>query len=71
MQGQITIAEYLESIKPIPVDIVGLCDDAACPKCGYEFLDPKENDLPACPHCKTRVDWTRWHMINDPEEVEN
>lgn len=70
MNGQITIAEYLDSIEPLMVDIVGLCDDAACPKCGYEFMDPKENDLPACPICGCKVDWARWHYVNDPE-VEN
>jgi len=68
MMKQITIDEYLQSLKPIPVDIMGLCDDAYCPKCGYGFMDPEENDLPACPVCGCKVDWARWHRINDPEE---
>lgn len=68
MNGQITIWEYMEDLKPIPVDIMGLCDDAYCPKCGRGFLDPQENDLPSCPFCGQRVDWTRWHYLNDNEE---
>lgn len=71
MMEQITIEQYLQSLKPISVDIIGLCDDAVCPICGYEFMDPKENDLPACPICNCKVDWARWHKINDPEENEN
>lgn len=64
--GQMDIYDYLkEQNKVYQVDIIGLCDDAVCPKCGYEFLDPKENDLPECPVCKTKVDWTRWHLLND------
>lgn len=70
--GQIDLFEYLEQLNRIyPVDIRGLCDDAVCPICGYEFMDPKENDLPACPICNCKVDWARWHKINDPEEDEN
>lgn len=65
IKGQMTIFDYLEEQKPIPVDIYGLCDDAYCPKCGRGFLDPQENDLPRCPLCGCRVDWTRWHQIND------
>jgi hypothetical protein len=53
--------------KVYKVDIVGICDDARCPKCGYEFLYPSETDLERCPECKTYVDWTPWHIKNDKE----
>lgn len=57
------------NIKKISVDIQGICDDAVCPTCGRDFLYPQENDLEACPYCKQRVDWKRWHDINDEEEA--
>ena len=53
--------------KVYKVDIVGICDDARCPKCGYEFVYPSETDLERCPECKTYVDWTPWHRKNDKE----
>ena len=56
-------------VKRISVDIVGICDDAVCPICGHEFLYPQENDLEICPGCGQRMDWTRWHYINDNEEI--
>lgn len=56
-------------IKPVSVDIVGICDDAVCPICGHEFLYPQENDLEICPGCGQRMDWSRWHYINDNEEI--
>ena len=65
IDGQISMFEYIEHIKPRPVDIMGICDDAYCPECGYGFMDPKENDLPECPICKCKVDWTPWHRAND------
>ena len=55
-------------VKRVQVDIVGICDDAVCPICGHEFLYPKENDMEICPGCGQRMDWTRWHNINDNEE---
>ena len=69
MKGQITITEYLaERNTPHPVNIMGLCDDAYCPECGYGFMDPRENDLPECPICKCKVDWTPWHRANDGDD---
>ena len=65
MQGQITIFEYMEQIKPKDVDIRGLCDDAYCPTCGYCFKDWEGEKDCDCPECKTKLDWTRWHILND------
>lgn len=65
--NQITIFEYLESIKPRPVEIMGLCDDAYCPECGYCFWETRELDCKKCPICGTYVDWTPWHRANDEE----
>ena len=63
---------WWKEINPIPVDIVGICDDAVCPICGHEFLYPKENDMKICPGCGQRMDWSRWHYINDNEsELQN
>ena len=53
------------SEEKVPVNIVGLCDDAQCPKCGRFFMDPMEIDLEYCPNCKCRVDWEPWHRAND------
>lgn len=58
IDGQITIFEY---IKPIPVDIKGLCDDGYCPVCGVALDDL----VPECPYCKTRLNWDRWKIINE------
>ena len=49
------------------VEIKGLCDDAYCPECNYEFWETKEMDCERCPVCGTRVDWTPWHMANDED----
>lgn len=54
------------------LDIVGICDDPVCPNCGYEFETTRtcknyEVDCERCPECHVKVDWTRWHRINDDE----
>ena len=48
------------------VNIKGICDDAYCPNCNYEF-DDKEVDCARCPECKTWISWSSWHRINDQE----
>lgn len=65
--GQMNIFEFLKSERIHPVEIKGLCDDAYCPECGYEFWETREMDCERCPVCGTRVDWTPWHMANDEE----
>jgi hypothetical protein len=55
------------------LDIVGICDDPVCPKCGYEFETTRsckgyEVDCERCPECHVKVDWTLWHRINDKED---
>lgn len=52
---------------PMSVDIKGICDDAYCPICGYQFWYPEENDKEYCPECGQRMDWKRWHEVNDEE----
>ena len=68
IDGQISIFEYLEHMKPRAVDIRGICDDAYCPECGYCLDERIELDCERCPVCNLRIDWTRWHRINDVEE---
>lgn len=65
MDGQITIFEYLDSIPPRPVEIIGLCDDAYCPECGNPLDEYKELDCETCPHCHIKIDWSPWHRKND------
>lgn len=65
IDGQMLLEEWMDKNKPISVDIVGLCDDAVCPICGHEFLYPEENDRKYCPECGQRMNWDRWHYIND------
>ena len=48
----------------VPVIIKGLCDDAYCPKCDYA-LDEIQSCDKACPKCRTPLDWTPWHKLND------
>ena len=69
LPGQLNIYDFLpDPNKVYELDIRGLCDDAHCPKCGYCFMD-HETDMAACPVCHIRVDWTRWHRINDDDGV--
>lgn len=66
MNGQISIFEYLERVNTVrEVDIMGLCDDAYCPECGYSFKEWLGEVDCDCPQCKTKLDWTRWHRVND------
>lgn len=69
--GQISIFEYIaEKDRSHELEIKGLCDDPYCPECGYEFWTCSNNseiDCERCPSCGIRVDWTRWHRINDEE----
>lgn len=54
-------------IQRYPVAIRGICDDAYCPKCGYEFRDD-ETDCNMCPMCNTYLEWSTYHILNDEEE---
>ena len=53
-------------IQRYPVDIRGICDDAYCPHCNYEFRDD-EVDCNMCPICSTYLDWEKWHYFNDDD----
>lgn len=65
LPGQLNIYDFLpDPNKVYELEIRGLCDDAYCPNCGYCFMD-HETDIVSCPVCHIRVDWTRWHRIND------
>lgn len=66
--GQITITDYLNFIKPHPVDIRGICDDAYCPECHCSLDETKYLDCERCPWCGFGIDWTRWHYFNDEED---
>ena len=66
-EGQINLLDYLKELEEqpgVPVEIRGICDDAICPKCGWWFLD-NQTDFERCPECGQKVDWRRWHEIND------
>jgi len=65
--GQISITEWMDSIKPIPVKIKGLCDDAYCPVCGVWLDDLKIKDCERCPECQTKIDWAPWHRRNEED----
>lgn len=57
-----------EPEKIYELDLKGFCDDPYCPKCGYEFVtwsDKSEVDCKRCPKCNIRIDWTRYHRVND------
>ena len=75
IKGQISISDYISDRDSViySVDIIGLMDDPICPNCDHEFniMDiprfhiKNEIDIERCPCCKVRLDWTRWHQIND------
>ena len=67
ISGQIDIFEYLESQKPQPVEIIGLCDDAYCPECGDGIDEFKWMDCERCPSCGARISWEPWHRNNDED----
>ena len=70
IEGQISIFEYMKQIKPLSVDIMGLCDDAYCPKCG-SCLDEYQSCDKECPVCHTQLDWKPWHVLNDEWFLKN
>lgn len=52
------------------LDIRGFMDDPYCPQCDYAFITygaNNETDCERCPRCHVKVDWGRWHFINDEE----
>ena len=59
--------------KVYEVGQIGICDDPICSNCDYEFsmFDSKwsknEIDIERCPNCGVRLDWERWHRVNDNE----
>ena len=73
--GQLSIFDYIKqaenSEKVYPVGLIGLCDDPICSNCDYEFsiFDSKwsknEIDIERCPNCGVRLNWERWHRVND------
>lgn len=46
------------------VDVRGLCDDGYCPKCNLAFMD-NQTDIERCPDCGIKLDWSRWHEMNE------
>lgn len=64
--GQMSIFDFIpENETRYMLDVRGLCDDAYCPKCNYEFDELKELDCNRCPSCGVLVDWSFWHRCND------
>ena len=66
--GQMDIYEYMATIKPRPVNVKGLLDDAYCPNCDTFLDDLKVLDCKECPECGCKLDWEPWHRLNDEEE---
>lgn len=60
--------------KVYPVGLIGICDDPICSNCDYEFelfdskYSKREIDIDRCPNCGVRLNWDRWHKVNDEEE---
>lgn len=74
--GQMSLNDWIaDRDKVREVGIIGLCDDPICSNCGYEFrmIEDKryhlknEIDIDRCPKCKCKLDWSRWHRINEEE----
>lgn len=76
--GQMSIFDFMEQEAPekandkiYSVGLIGLCDDPICSNCDYEFsmFDSKwsknEIDIERCPNCGVRLNWERWHRVND------
>lgn len=57
---QMSLFDYMDILKPQPVDIKGLLDDGYCPICGGGLDDL----VKACPYCGTLLDWERWKKLN-------
>lgn len=74
--GQMNLNDWISDRDKVrEVGIIGLCDDPICSNCGYEFRMIDDNrynlkneiDIDRCPRCKCKLDWTRWHRINEGE----
>ena len=74
--GQMSLNDWLSDRDKVrEVGIIGLCDDPICSNCGYEFRMIEDNryhlkneiDIDRCPRCKCKLDWSRWHRINEEE----
>lgn len=59
---QLTIYDFL---KPLNVDIKGICDDGFCPRCDI-WLDDLAKE---CPICGCSMNWDRWIRCN--KEIED
>ena len=67
--GQLSIFDIQEPVYEL--DIRGFMDDPYCPQCDYAFITygaNDERDCERCPNCHVKVDWGRWHRINDEED---
>lgn len=63
MEGQMTLYDLMQ---PKKVILKGICDDGYCPNCDNCVDYPEENIYAEqCPHCKTYLDWSEWHILND------
>lgn len=74
--GQMSLNDWLSDRDKVrEVGIIDLCDDPICSNCGYEFNMIEDNryhlkneiDIDRCPKCKCKLDWSRWHRINEGE----
>lgn len=52
-----------------PVDIMGICDDAFCSKCGDEIDELNWMDCERCPSCGAKISWEPWHRMNDEDNL--
>lgn len=65
-EGQIELFDYLKQIdKVYPVDIIGPCDDAHCPRCGSGLDEYRHIDCERCPECNARISWEPWYRANN------
>lgn len=60
---QMTIYDFLpDPNKILEVDVMGLLDDAYCPRCKV-CLPDSSIDGP-CPYCGQKLEWKHWHIMN-------
>lgn len=52
-----------------PVEIMGICDDAFCSKCGDGIDELNWMDCERCPSCGARISWEPWHRMNDEDNL--
>lgn len=65
--GQMDIFNYLGNPeRAMLVDVRGLLDNPYCPKCERP-LSEEDIDAVVCPECGQRLNWDKFHILNQIE----